>query len=211
MLITQATDCSFSKRSFFLFSAVSKEPGLKVIEGKVEIGSQYHFYMETLACIVRPVEDGQVGSRNFHLYIVQYSASASTTWACTLKLLRFLPNRNRLESLPLPFTSTLVWYFRASSLMPAYSDTAAIMVLKFYSTGSWIRTLILLNADQEFIHYLGKEYFKLIYLTNKSDLFFWCDIEFEFWREASKLTRFIKDVKMYLKAEWSQLIAHVRF
>jgi xanthine dehydrogenase molybdopterin-binding subunit B len=33
---------------------------VKVVEGDVEIGSQYHFYMETLACIVRPIEDGQV-------------------------------------------------------------------------------------------------------------------------------------------------------
>jgi xanthine dehydrogenase molybdopterin-binding subunit B len=42
------------------FSAVSKESDLKVLEGVIEIGSQYHFYMETLACIVKPIEDGQV-------------------------------------------------------------------------------------------------------------------------------------------------------
>ena len=42
-----------------LFLAVSKEADLKVVEGEVEIGSQYHFYMETLACIVRPIEDEQ--------------------------------------------------------------------------------------------------------------------------------------------------------
>jgi hypothetical protein len=45
---------------FLLVSAVSKESDLQVLEGTIEIGSQYHFYLEPVACIVRPIEDDQV-------------------------------------------------------------------------------------------------------------------------------------------------------
>lgn len=38
---------------------VSKDENLMVVEGEIEVGSQYHFYMENQACLVRPVEDGQ--------------------------------------------------------------------------------------------------------------------------------------------------------
>ncbi len=52
--------------NFFYFSAVSKESDLQVLEGAIEIGSQYHFYLEPVACIVRPIEDDQV---LFYLFI----------------------------------------------------------------------------------------------------------------------------------------------
>ena len=31
----------------------------KTFEGEVELGSQYHYYMETLTHIVRPIENGE--------------------------------------------------------------------------------------------------------------------------------------------------------
>ena len=31
----------------------------KTFEGEVEIGSQYHYYMETLTHVVRPIENGE--------------------------------------------------------------------------------------------------------------------------------------------------------
>ena len=30
------------------------------MSGEVEVGSQYHFYMETHTCLARPMEEGQM-------------------------------------------------------------------------------------------------------------------------------------------------------
>ena len=59
MFANYSSSTTVDKRFIIFYLAVSKEPNLKVLEGDVEIGSQYHFYMETLACIVRPIEDEQ--------------------------------------------------------------------------------------------------------------------------------------------------------
>lgn len=37
-----------------------KREDLTVIEGELELGSQYHFYMETLTALCRPKEDNQI-------------------------------------------------------------------------------------------------------------------------------------------------------
>ena len=64
MFANYSNSTTVDKRFIIFYLAVSKEPNLKVLEGDVEIGSQYHFYMETLACIIRPIEDGQVRNRS---------------------------------------------------------------------------------------------------------------------------------------------------
>lgn len=37
-----------------------KKEGLTTIEGELELGSQYHYYMETLSAVCRPKEDKQI-------------------------------------------------------------------------------------------------------------------------------------------------------
>ena len=37
-----------------------KKEGLTTIEGELELGSQYHYYMETLSAVCRPKEDRQI-------------------------------------------------------------------------------------------------------------------------------------------------------
>lgn len=46
---------------FNIFFPCTEQESLsfKTFEGEVEIGSQYHYYMETLTHVVRPIENGE--------------------------------------------------------------------------------------------------------------------------------------------------------
>jgi len=49
--------------NYFLVSITVTDPkdgDVVNVQGEFEIGSQYHFHMETQSCIVKPTENGQV-------------------------------------------------------------------------------------------------------------------------------------------------------
>jgi len=63
------------------------EQDLEIIEGEIEIGSQYHFYMETLACIVRPsnhdkkvLNSSELKNLSFLVEDDQYEVHCTTQW-----------------------------------------------------------------------------------------------------------------------------------